>query len=364
MRDLTIIIPSNSRPFFIRRSVNYWKNYDFPVIIVDGSNDTQKDWMKKNSNKNIQYFHSKTPFPERLKQAGKLLKTKYAILLSDDEFYSVDALDKCINFLELNSDYVAVNGRAVGFLFKNNELVGEAVYAKWAGRKRIEEDPKERMILHMKDYANPLGVSVIKSSLWRKCANLYADNEFPIFAQWELLMNLVLSFAGKSKTLDILMYFRSFEDDSPPIPNITKNHIPSLNLKNKIHKIWFNSKYENLKLDFINVISNFLFSLKPENSFDDCKNALTKSLDNFVMNRINDKKENMLSMIYYKILLLMRNIKKFIIRLLFRIKFYKYKSLADVIKLLETQGVNVNHKDLNQITTILNLSERNKLQYS
>tara|TARA_B100001057_G_C22869145_1_gene957937 strand:+ start:4357 stop:5349 length:993 start_codon:yes stop_codon:yes gene_type:complete len=330
------------------------------VIIVDGSNNTQREWMDENSNENIQYFHRKTTFPERLKQAGKLLKTKYAILLSDDEFYSVDALNKCINFLESNNEYVAVNGRAVGFLYKNDKLVGEAVYAKWAERKRTEEDPKERMILHMTDYANPLGVSVIKSSLWCKCANLYADNEFPIFAQWELLMNLILSFAGKSKTLDILMYFRSFEDDSPPIPNITKNHIPSLNLKNKIYKIWFNSRYEKLKMNFINVTSNFLFSLRPEVGLNNCKNALIKSLDNFVISRINNENKNILSKIYYIILKLIKNIKKFIIKLLFKVEIYKYKSLADVIKLLEKQGVNVNHKDLNQITFALNFSKRNK----
>lgn len=360
MKELTIIIPSYNRPFFLRRSVNYWNNYSFPVIIVDGSNDAQKKWMDKNCNKNIQYFYRKTSFPERLKQAGKLLKTKYAILLSDDEFYSVDSLNKCINFLELNNEYVAVNGRAVGFLYQNNKLVGMAAYAKWAGRKRTEEDPKERMIAHMTDYDNPLGVSVIKSSLWCKCANLYADNEFPIFAQWELLMNLILSFAGKSKTLDILMYFRSIEDDSPSIHNITKNHIPSLNLKNQIHKIWLNSKYEKLKMNFINVTSNFLFSLKSEVGLNNCKNALIKSLDNFVISRINNENKNILQIFSYVISKLINYIKEFIIKILFKVEIYKYKSLVDVIKLLETQGVNVNYKDLNQIILALNFSKKNK----
>ena len=41
MENLTIIIPSNNRPFFLRRSINYWNNYNFPVIIVDGSSETQ-----------------------------------------------------------------------------------------------------------------------------------------------------------------------------------------------------------------------------------------------------------------------------------------------------------------------------------
>ena len=71
MEDLTIIILSNNRPFFLRRSINYWNNYNFPVIIVDGSSETQKKWMDKNSNGNIQYLYKKTSFPDRLNFAAK-----------------------------------------------------------------------------------------------------------------------------------------------------------------------------------------------------------------------------------------------------------------------------------------------------
>ena len=52
---------------------------------------------------------------------------------------------------------------------------------------------------------------------------------------------LALSFAGKSKTLNMIMHFRFFEDDSKPIPHLMKNHIPSLNLRNQIHKFWIES---------------------------------------------------------------------------------------------------------------------------
>ena len=356
MENLTIIIPTNNRPSFIRRSIKYWNNYNIPLIIVDGSNETQKKWMDENSNENIKYFYKKISFPERLKLAGKLIKTKYAILLSDDEFYSVNALKKCVNFLELNNEYVAVNGRAVGFYYKNNKLVGKIVYKEWAGRMRVEEDPKERIISHHKNFVNPLGVSVIKSSLWSKCANLYANNEFPIFAQWEILINLILSFAGKSKTLDVLMYFRSLETETPSIPSTIKNHIPSLNIKNQIQKIWFETKHEKLKINFINVTSNFLASLKPEFSLDYCKEALIQSMDNYVI-RINKKKKN-------NILISLKNSKKlviiinFIIRFLYKFGLYKYKKLMSVINSLEAQGVEVNHRDLNQIILSLNHSKK------
>ena len=264
MAELTVIIPTKNRPKFIRRSVKYWNNYNFPIIIADGSDNSQKEWMDLNANQNIKYFHKKVSFPKRLSMAGKLIKTKYTIFLCDDEFYAVEALKKCINFLDLNNDFIAVNGRVIGFANINNKLVCRHIYDNWTGRARPEGDPKERMISHMKNYANTLGVSVTRSDLWIKCADFYSNNEFPLFAQWEIQMNLFLSFAGKSKTLDILMHFRSLEEETPPLPSIIKNQIPSLNIKNDIKKLWYEPEYEKQKKHYIAVMVDFLKRLKPE----------------------------------------------------------------------------------------------------
>ena len=353
MENLTIIIPSNNRPFFLRRSINYWNNYNFPVIIVDGSNETQKKWMDENSNRNIQYLYKKTPLPDRLNFAAKAVKTKYCILLSDDEFYCVSVLKRCINFLESNNEYVAVNGCAIGFFYNFNKLMGAKQYPEWIKRLRVETDPKERIISHMKDYANPLGVSVVKSDMLKKCAELYANNEFPIFAQWELQMNLIFSFAGKSKTLDELMHFRSLEEDSPSTHNIIKNHIPSLNLKNTIDRFWNEPQFEKQKVKFINVMSGLLKTMKPEYSLDYCRNALTSSIELYIKNSllIKNKKKDFSS--YIKIIIynflptLVRNI---VIKIRYRLI---RNSLLDQIKLMENEGILVNYKDINQIILAL-----------
>ena len=42
MENLTVIVPSNNRTFFLRRSATYCNNYNLAVIIKDRSNDTQK----------------------------------------------------------------------------------------------------------------------------------------------------------------------------------------------------------------------------------------------------------------------------------------------------------------------------------
>jgi len=353
MENLTIIIPSNNRPFFLRRAIKYWNNYNFPLIIVDGSSETQKKWMDENSNENIQYFYKKTSFPDRLNFAAKLVKTKYCILIPDDEFYCVSVLKRCINFLESNNEYVAINGCAIGFFYTFNKLMGEKKYPEWVKRIRAETDPKERITSHMKDYVNSLGVSVIKSNMFRKCAGLYANNEFPIFAQWELQMNLILSFAGKSKTVDELMYFRSMEEDSPSIAHVIKNHIPSLNLKNKIDRFWNESQFEKQKIKFINVMSCFLQTLKPEYSLDYCRNALTSSIELYNKNVIltQNKKKNFspfIKMIIYNFL------PTLVINILIKIRKRLIRnSLLNQIKIIENEGILVNYKDINQIILAL-----------
>ena len=353
MENLTIIIPSNNRPFFLRRAIKYWNNYNFPLIIVDGSSETQKKWMDENSNENIQYFYKKTSFPDRLNFAAKLVKTKYCILIPDDEFYCVSVLKRCINFLESNNEYVAINGCAIGFFYTFNKLMGEKKYPEWVKRIRAETDPKERITSHMKDYVNSLGVSVIKSNMFRKCAGLYANNEFPIFAQWELQMNLILSFAGKSKTVEELMYFRSMEEDSPSIAHVIKNHIPSLNLKNKIDRFWNESQFEKQKIKFINVMSCFLQTLKPEYSLDYCRNALTSSIELYNKNVIltQNKKKNFspfIKMIIYNFL------PTLVINILIKIRKRLIRnSLLNQIKIIENEGILVNYKDINQIILAL-----------
>ena len=340
MENLTIIIPSNNRPFFLRRSINYWNNYNFPVIIVDGSDETQKKWVDKNSNRNIQYLYKKTPFPDRLNFAAKAIKTKYCILISDDEFYCASALEKCVNFLEKNKEYVAVNGCAIGFSYTKNTTVG-FVFNKWRGRMRIEEDPMARMLLHMKNYANPLGVSVTKTALWSKCANLYANHDFPIYALWELEMNLILSFAGKSKTLDMLMYFRSFEKGSPPI----RNNIQSLDVKNKINFFWEDLKFNQQKSNFVNILSKELASLETGYNLDYCKNAVTSALDSYC--KFNKKKKQ--HWVIHKIYSI------FPISIKEKLKniFISHVKLIDVIKKIQKEGVYVNYHDVKIIKDLI-----------
>ena len=227
---LTLVILSNNRPKFLRRSVLFWNKFNFKVIIIDGSNFSQEKWIKDNSNNNIFYINKQLPFTQRLKLATELIKTKYTIFVPDDEYYLPNMLEHCVEFLEKNEEYVAVNGLAIGFDYEDNKVLGYYQYPEWKGRERTEEEPEKRIVSHMSSYANSLTTSVTRTNLWKRCAELYAKYDFPIYALWEIEMNLLLSFAGKSKTFNQLMKINSAEKASPPI----RNNIPTLSTKNNI----------------------------------------------------------------------------------------------------------------------------------
>ena len=68
------------------------------------------------------------------------------------------------------------------------------------------------MVNHMQNYSNNLTWCVSRSESWCKAAYSYSKNEFPIFAQFELQLNMILAFSGKSISLDNVMYICSLEN--------------------------------------------------------------------------------------------------------------------------------------------------------
>ena len=92
---ITIIIISYNRPEFLKRSIDYYIINGFNVIVLDGSKKSQNLDFCNKSNK-LKYIHLTKSYHERFIYAAKLLKTKYSILVNDDEFFFPEFIDKSI----------------------------------------------------------------------------------------------------------------------------------------------------------------------------------------------------------------------------------------------------------------------------
>lgn len=351
MEALTIIIPSNNRPELLRRSILYWSKQRFRVIVCDGSDEPQDTWVKGLFAGNIEYFHSQSPFPQRIKIAAGMVDTRYSILLSDDEFYLPKALGECIDFLDKNEEYIAVGGVCVGFSPGNTRILGFTQYPEWIGRERIESSASDRVVAHMGAYTNYLSVSVTRSHVWKSIADLYASHELPIFAQWELEMNLILSYCGKSKVLNNLMHLRSHGEGIP-----IRNNIPSLSYKNTVSDVWLISRHADLRKTFVSIISSAFEQLstseaKPESG----KVAVENAIDAYCeWLKVRGKHKDFTRILKRLIPGAIKQRLRVLISLTGSHLSGNQKSLEEAIRDLELLGISIDHNDVGVIMASIN----------
>jgi glycosyltransferase domain-containing protein len=210
---ITIIIISYNRPKYLKRSVDYYIINGFNVIVLDGSKKSQKLDLHHKSNK-LQYKHLTKSYHERFIYAAKLLKTKYSILVNDDEFFSPEFIDKSINFLEKNKNYGTVCGIVFCFSIKKEKMLFSQGYTYFQKRINKSNIIAER-IKHSIHNPSVHGYnSVMRSSIFKGEAKLLTKlKELKNIFFIELMLNTFIISKGKSKFIKNLAWFRSFENE-------------------------------------------------------------------------------------------------------------------------------------------------------
>ena len=252
---LTIIIPSKNRPSLLRRSVQFWAKYDFKVVIVDGSDISQREWINPYLSEKFIYIHKKSSFPIQLGLAAEHITTKYCTLVADDGFLMPSSLKICVDFLEKNQDFVAVNGMGIQFNANKKNISWGLVLSEWLGRRLVDENAGKRMVKHMQNYSNNLTWCVSRSESWCQAAYSYCKYEFPIFAQFELQLNMILAFSGKSISLNNVMYISSTGECKP-----IRNNAPSLSTSHMIWNFWYEADIV-LRQNWLEMMTDTIYHL-------------------------------------------------------------------------------------------------------
>jgi glycosyltransferase domain-containing protein len=219
MDNLTILLTVKDR---FNHSIA-WLKYmikDFSkvnVLIADGSlkNDLAdflstfelpESWayFRYQPDLDISFYYSK------IYSSLKLVKTEYVLMADNDDFYEISAIQTSLNFLTLNSDYIAARGSLINF---NPNILG------WKGVRAIKyispsidfDDINARLNFFLKNirkydyYANWYCVIRTNSLLqfWECVHNLEND----IITQ-EILFHFYILNSGKVKIFNQEMYFR------------------------------------------------------------------------------------------------------------------------------------------------------------
>lgn len=209
--DITIIIPTYGRPDRIRRAVVYWQDYPVQIIILDGS---PNPFVLENTvtvSKNITYLHILSSFEERLLVGASLVKTPYAMFISDDEFLIYPALFEATEVLKSEPKVAAVLGGTMQFLLSKGKMLGAPCYASAHNLNIDSESPIKRFEQRLRYPGNIIFYSLTRAPILLLAARFIADKRYSCQYISEYQMEAMLCAAGKVVVINRLMWLRSLE---------------------------------------------------------------------------------------------------------------------------------------------------------
>lgn len=264
LSDITLVIPSYKRQRYALRSLRYWSGKGPQVHLIDGSEQRLCEVDLTGLAGNVHYHHVPASFYERLKKGRDLVHTKYAALLSDDEFFLPSALQACLDELEADPTLVACTGRALAFKLQDGEVVGYPFYMEMAGYSIMSDTASERIIEHMRDYTCSTIYAVVRADVWKRALTLITEKHYPLYAVGELQFEVMTCYAGKSKVIPRLMWLRSLEQQ--PI----RGNEPSLIYENSFNAWWENPEKENERVAFLCHLAEHLQYASDGGTIDFC----------------------------------------------------------------------------------------------
>ena len=297
-KKLIIVIVSYNRQEDIIKKIKYWSNYNFNVLILDGSpKKIEKNKLKLN--KFIKYIHTpKDHYHERIFKIMHLIKYKYIKLEADDDYFLPSAIIKCLKILEKNKSFSAVFGKAGLISCYQNNLYNKQLFLN--DKSLLNKNFYLRLKSYFSNYSPSLYYSVMRTSVFKKNVKMWllCKKEYQIryktFA--EICFVMSTCFSGKIKFIDNLFWMRNDTDVRQRIefPGISDDHafkmykLSKSNYFDKFIKNFFTSgilrekkntfflvrnvvklHYETAKKNFVynkffyNLIINFFKSLVP-----------------------------------------------------------------------------------------------------
>ena len=213
-KKLTILITTYKRHKELKKKIQYLKNFQFKVLIIDGSpKSLAKSFVEKFEH--ITYFH--LPVENRYDRiffATKLIKTKYVKVEADNDYYLPSSLIKSVDYLEARNEYSAVIGKCGIYSEYKNKIYIKELFKNH--ESLTQDNLFLRMENYMKDYSPALYHSVLRTDVYKKqiktlkhCKKIYGD-KFDIMA--EFCVTFICCAYGKVKRLGHITWIRSDDE--------------------------------------------------------------------------------------------------------------------------------------------------------
>jgi len=114
---LTILVPTRNRPAFLRRLLTYFKAIP-PAAIIRIIDSSQGASLRENrltvqsfaDALQLEHVEDSTGMISKCRKAMERVETPYTAFCADDDFLMLDAVQKCLQFLETHPDYHCAMG--------------------------------------------------------------------------------------------------------------------------------------------------------------------------------------------------------------------------------------------------------------
>lgn len=256
---VSIIIPTHNRKELIARAVDSalcqtYKNTEIIVIddaSTDGTSNILSELKKKDSR--IITLHSgiNLGLAATLNKAIETAKGKYIARLDDDDFWcDKNKIEKQVDFLEKNKDYILAGGGGIKVSKTGEEIIRRVM-------PENDEDIKKDLLI----VNTIIHVSVLfRKDIWAKAGGY--DDKFDGLEDWELWLRM--GNLGKFYNFPDLFacYIGHETGDLSYFDKIYKNKLERLKINIKLRKKYRNN-YPNYKKAILACWAGYIYCFSP-----------------------------------------------------------------------------------------------------
>jgi glycosyltransferase domain-containing protein len=274
LNDITIVIFAFDRHEELKRKIIFYKK-KYKIIILDRSLKSISDFCKIHLNKKSKYLHypSKSYF-ERFFLLKKLLKTKYVMLQTDDDYFVEESMLEGIFFLNKNKKFSCVAGGAYRLDVFNNKIYLKSILINNAWTLK-STNYKSRVSSVITGSFDNLYYGVMRRSAFLKHVAILKKNlliyKDEMYRYNHIQFLIVLAMCGKIKILNKIFYLRNSLAPRRFWPNTHTNMMIDM---------YYKFKEGNLDIFINNILSSFY----RKNNYNN-RILLKKKLHTYLFNR-------------------------------------------------------------------------------
>lgn len=279
--SVSVVIPAHNRPEKLRRLLHYYSKTTIQIIVSDSSN-LPFPYLSEFPGLNYVHFPN-AQFLWKIYKILPSIKTKYVVYCADDDFIVPQAIEQCIQFLDLHPDYNSAQGHYLSYETNSHGLEFFPSYIRNFEKDTNQDLPSERLA-EFKDLYASLLYSVIRTTTFTEMYSRCIEGEALKFKNLflaEIYFNFSSLIEGKNKTLPV--FYGAREKD---YASATYSTVPLSTIRTA-------PQYEEEFRNFTNLVTEHLVSKQ---------NIPPGKAKDLILNILHDPKKNYIHPLKRKIL--------------------------------------------------------------